>query len=489
MNIKRKVFLSLLGIAILLVPQPGVVSADSNSDDVYHTLASLTVPANASCPSTDVTYSWQSYITDSSTWKNGPSDPNMIAISNAFDEALESGSIAVSQRAPYYSIDIIFSPDSKMNLQWESGGVYAVTPATGTVYLVGLGCSDNYSSPYIGYGFTNSLPVGQYPTQEPITISNINDTVFGFDMKNFIFTGNISYPDNYAGLSIRSEYPSARYVAMGDSYSSGEGNPAYESGTDTNANTCHRSHQAYPRLVQASLELGATRYAACSGAVSDYIINNYNQENVVPPQATYMSEDTEIATITIGGNDIGFGDTISTCVASTTAQDCLDAISVASSKASDPNLLTDITSVLSGIKALGGQDTQVIAIGYPRLYPEHENISGSCTWGNPNLALLTDKVSGRTITESEIDALKNVHDDLNGVIASAVANTSNPDIHFVDPTNTFEGHEICGVSDDWLHEVFLHPSTAELQVGSFHPNNAGQAAYASLIEGVIQGLN
>ena len=39
------------------------------------------------------------------------------------------------------------------------------------------------------------------------------------------------------------------YVAMGDSYASGEGNPPYQPGSDTRQDQCHRSLVAYPTMV------------------------------------------------------------------------------------------------------------------------------------------------------------------------------------------------------------------------------------------------
>ncbi len=40
------------------------------------------------------------------------------------------------------------------------------------------------------------------------------------------------------------------YVALGDSYSAGEGDRPYEPGTDTKTNTCHRSEKAYPTMIK-----------------------------------------------------------------------------------------------------------------------------------------------------------------------------------------------------------------------------------------------
>lgn len=70
--------------------------------------------------------------------------------------------------------------------------------------------------------------------------------------------------------------PVVKYVAMGDSFSSGEGNPPFEAGTDEGGvNECHRSDRAYPRLIAGSSNgipsLSLTDFRACSGAVTSNI--------------------------------------------------------------------------------------------------------------------------------------------------------------------------------------------------------------------------
>ena len=66
------------------------------------------------------------------------------------------------------------------------------------------------------------------------------------------------------------------YVAMGDSFSSGEGVTPFITGTDKNApdeNRCHRSEDAYPLLLEEDedLNLNLTAFVACSGATTSNI--------------------------------------------------------------------------------------------------------------------------------------------------------------------------------------------------------------------------
>src|SRR4051812_33682246 len=51
-------------------------------------------------------------------------------------------------------------------------------------------------------------------------------------------------------------------VALGDSYSSGEGNAPF----DTDAATCHRGASAWPRLLGQQVAGSTVKLLACSGA-------------------------------------------------------------------------------------------------------------------------------------------------------------------------------------------------------------------------------
>ena len=57
-----------------------------------------------------------------------------------------------------------------------------------------------------------------------------------------------------------------RYVvALGDSFTSGEGAPPFEPATDTRLNRCHRSTEAYVHVAARSIGAGSLN-VACSGA-------------------------------------------------------------------------------------------------------------------------------------------------------------------------------------------------------------------------------
>jgi hypothetical protein len=116
------------------------------------------------------------------------------------------------------------------------------------------------------------------------------------------------------------------YAGLGDSYSSGEGADTFDSGTDSATNRCHRAPTAWAHTV-ANRKSQSLDFAACSGGLIDdfYTYNgkNYvftgakdtsgNQHEV--PQLDHVSPSvTKLATLSVGGNNVGFPDVITDCV-------------------------------------------------------------------------------------------------------------------------------------------------------------------------------
>ncbi|MCU1363965.1 MAG: lipolytic protein family [Acidimicrobiaceae bacterium] len=111
------------------------------------------------------------------------------------------------------------------------------------------------------------------------------------------------------------------YVALGDSYASGEGLQANPSTyiSPSNHDGCHRSARAYPVLVAANLHLdigqfetyGSGGFAACSGATSKDLLAGENRE---PSQLSALSSQTRWVTLTEGGDDLHFSSVLIACL-------------------------------------------------------------------------------------------------------------------------------------------------------------------------------
>lgn len=157
------------------------------------------------------------------------------------------------------------------------------------------------------------------------------------------FTATSSSGTEIFELAPRTEISSLiNFLALGDSYTSGEGAYDYLTGTDTSSNSCHLSLHSYPLLLTQLLYGGSGGHSvACSGARSeDLSPQNYGrykgQASGVPlselttdittsvladftpgnlPQADFVSQyQPGILTVSIGGNDIGFADILKNCV-------------------------------------------------------------------------------------------------------------------------------------------------------------------------------
>jgi Tol biopolymer transport system component len=131
------------------------------------------------------------------------------------------------------------------------------------------------------------------------------------------------------------------YIALGDSFSSGEGASGYYPNTDIrDVNMCHRGLAAYSFFVASHTHL-ARDFAACSGAVIEDI-HQFSQAFVGPkppavsnattppnhtpagypeiPMLDHVSRigATRLVTLTIGGNNLGFPSVLTDCIRAVT---------------------------------------------------------------------------------------------------------------------------------------------------------------------------
>ncbi|MGC5411488.1 SGNH/GDSL hydrolase family protein, partial [Streptomyces sp. DT225] len=198
---------------------------------------------------------------------------------------------------------------------------------------------------------------------------------------------------------------------------------------------CKRSTLAYPPLWASAHSPASFSFTACSGARTG---------DVIASQLGPLTSSTDLVTISIGGNDAGFSDVMTTCVLQSEAT-CLNRIATARSYV-DTTLPGKLNSVYDAIEAKAPA-AHVVVLGYPRFY----KIGGSCVVG------LSDKVRG---------AINGAADYLNAATAKRAADHG---FSFGDVTSAFTGHEICSGSA-WLHSLNW------LNIGeSYHPFAAGQS--------------
>lgn len=220
------------------------------------------------------------------------------------------------------------------------------------------------------------------------------------------------------------------YVALGDSYSSGVGAGSYID----SSGSCKRSTKAYPYLWNATHSPSSFAFTACSGARTDDVLAN---------QLGPLNSSTALVSITVGGNDAGFADVMTTCVLQSDSA-CISRINTAKAYV-DSTLPGKLSNLYSAIRAKA-PNARVVVLGYPRFYQLGQLCLG--------------------LSETKRAAINGAADHLNAAIARVVANHG---FVFGDVRPAFSGHEICS-GNSWLHSVDW------LNIGnSYHPTAAGQS--------------
>ncbi|MBO4210539.1 SGNH/GDSL hydrolase family protein [Micromonospora echinofusca] len=221
------------------------------------------------------------------------------------------------------------------------------------------------------------------------------------------------------------------YVALGDSYSSGVGAGSYTS----ESGSCQRSTNAYPALYAANIRPASYRSVACSGATTATVINS---------QLSALSSTTTLVSISVGGNDVGFANIMTTCVLYGTTE-CVAAVDAAMVKARNqlPGLLAN---VYTGIRSKA-PNARVVVLGYPVFYQ-----------------LNTVCVGLSDTSRAKINEGINLVDDITRSAAVAKG------FKFADVRSIFVGHQLCSYGEKWLHALNY------LNLGiSYHPTAAGQS--------------
>lgn len=299
-----------------------------------------------------------------------------------------------------------------------------------------------------------------------------------------------------------------KYLALGDSYSSGEGDVSYSSG-QTNyllgterADNCHISYRSYPFLLREKWNVGFNdmKSVACSGArvLSDYYgdgeytgqhdelegrgpneklyTRNDALNNFTPGiirQIDFVSEyKPDIVTFTGGGNDVGFGNVIEYCA------DPQHSLIASCPQVSDPQISANLrrkiddereplTEFVKKIKEVSPA-TKVYLIGYPQFVA----LDGC----NDESILLN--AAERSMIRSSVTRLNN--------ILKLVARDT--DVYYVDTEDSLDSGQICQMNSFYmtgplkiLGKVVLgHAQEA------YHPNANGHKKIADVIDAHIK---
>lgn len=255
-----------------------------------------------------------------------------------------------------------------------------------------------------------------------------------------------------------------RYVALGDSYASGEG--AYATAADVaSGNRCHRTSQSYVHSLARTFRFaGGTRFRACSGATTRDVLAGRGGE---PSQAAQVDRRTSLVTMSVGGNDVGFARVLARCVVTTAEAGGCRAQSdqIADRMAGLRRTLPEVLRAIRG-KA---PSARVLVLGYPRIFAE------TTAGGFGGIAVADQQwlnARGRDLNQLIRGAVREADQRI-------VASGGVGSVEFVDASSGFAGHEV-GSPEPFVNGLQVDLATLAVQPRSFHPTTAGYQRLAGL---------
>ena len=257
--------------------------------------------------------------------------------------------------------------------------------------------------------------------------------------------------------------PVISYVALGDSYSSGEGNapPPFDGGTATPADQCHRSPHAWPRILAAQSGI-AIRHLACSGAtLNDVTAGKYGEPGQVAALAKLnATKVVTLVTVTIGGNDVGFKTILGSC-------------------RFYPRCLTNLPSNLATVDLVASQlrfnllpaiqkaapAAKIVVVGYPRLFPASKYSNVNCGW----------------LTETKRIALNTLDGHMDSTYKAQVGKFG---ATYVSTYDSLAGHELC-TRNSWVNPITSASTNWLTNANQGHPTYNGQLAMAETVKSAL----
>jgi hypothetical protein len=272
------------------------------------------------------------------------------------------------------------------------------------------------------------------------------------------------------------------YVALGDSYSSGQGS---ESALAQNywyskpVKPCLRGPGGWPILLGkdsgGSLVIKGSgkepSFFACAGATSGEILNGGPKR---PHQVHELEEYTQkngtpgLVTLTAGGNDVHFAELLETCYSGGIAQlgQCEDALvaEIAYLTRWHKSFSNKLAKLYSAVVRAAGTGSAIEVVGYPKIMPPWTDVlsaSLKCSWIDLKPVVL--------VLANEVE------EDLNNDIRQAA---SQAHVGYASVEDAVAGHTLC-TRDPWIGELTLYNGKVAEIAG--HPRPPGQSELASTV--------
>ncbi|KAK3333462.1 SGNH hydrolase-type esterase domain-containing protein [Cercophora scortea] len=174
--------------------------------------------------------------------------------------------------------------------------------------------------------------------------------------------------------------PGSSFVSFGDSYSAGIGTPLPPNSTTESA--CRRGAGAYPVLLSQDLSPNDTtfqwQWLSCTGATTlDLLSHNPTSPSTSQIDAFTPTPQTTFATLSIGGNDLGFFAVINACIFrfyGPSSGTCAAALAASDALLSDTQfelrLSIILIEILDKVRWERAEEFSVAVTGYARFFDE-----------------------------------------------------------------------------------------------------------------------
>ena len=302
-------------------------------------------------------------------------------------------------------------------------------------------------------------------------------------------------------------------VSLGDSYSSGEGIEPFFGQDKKTADKvrdqdwlAHRSEKAWGGMLTLDGVNGTMKdnrgtnwfFAAASGAETKHITGRFRKLYDYDGKSGSRKLDAQIkifdsipagtvdyVTLTLGGNDVGFGEIMFTAAVNP------DAIAESLKKGLekfDSSIKAKLKKAYKAIEEAAGKQAVIIVAGYPHIMSDKGFTIGDVPF------LGSIKVTADTAKQ-----VNESTDELNDKIKALVGECRKEgmNIRFVSVTSVFAGHEAY-TEDEYINGVVTKSksqsqsqdliSYSMISGSSLHPNEKGAKAYAYAVQKMINKL-
>ncbi|MFC9249821.1 SGNH/GDSL hydrolase family protein [Amycolatopsis thailandensis] len=240
----------------------------------------------------------------------------------------------------------------------------------------------------------------------------------------------------------------SRYVALGSSFAAGPGIPPRQAGSPE---ACGRSSKNYAALVARKHGLTLTD-VTCSSATTANILDT--KQGAQRPQIEAVTAETRLVTVTIGGNDVGYVGSLFTYSCENSGRENCGKVDQGAVRAKLDKVHERIGAVVAAVRERAPR-AKIVLVDYLTIVP---GVGPAC--------------DGVPLTQAQLAFEREVASRLSMATWRAAINEK----ALIAPAGIVSaGHHACA-KNAWMEKYTTAPGRV-----SYHPNEAGMSAVASLV--------